>query len=211
VPKPRWRDLLGQRRTWAFVVAKTLTDAVWWFMLFWLPDLLHKVFQLDMRSSGAPLAIVYALAAAGALSGGWLPGVLMRRGFDLQRARMTTLLVAALCVLPVPLALGVQSYWVAALIVGLGLAAHQAFSTNVFALAGDLFPRAFTASVVGLGALFGNVGGFLMLEITGRVLHATGSYFPMFAYCAGAYVVGWLVIRTLVRRFPPRVDGEVVA
>lgn len=208
---PRWRDLLAQRRTWAFVVAKTLTDAVWWLMLFWLPDLLHKVFALDMRTAGAPLALVYALAAAGALSGGWLPGALMRRGWDLQRARMTTLLVASLCVLPVPLALGVHSYWTAALLVGVGLAAHQAFSTNVFALAGDLFPRTLTASVVGLGALFGNVGGFLMLEATGRVLEATGSYLPMFLYCAAAYLVGWAVVRRLVRRFPERVNGEVVA
>ncbi len=190
-----------QRRTWAFAGAKVLTDAVWWFMLFWLPDLLNKVFGLDMKASGGPLALVYSMAALGAIAGGWLPGRLMRMGFDLQRARMTTLLVSALVVVPVPLALGLSDYWAAAALVGLALAGHQGFSTNVFALAGDLFPRTLVASVVGIGALFGNLGGFLMLESTGVVLEATRSYVPMFVYCAGAYLAAWLLIRWLVPVF----------
>jgi ACS family hexuronate transporter-like MFS transporter len=109
--------------------------------------------------------------------------------------------LCALVVLPVPFALSMSSYWSAALLVGLALAGHQGFSTNVFSLTGDLFPRAFVASVVGIGALFGNLGGFLMLETTGRVLQATNSYLPLFLYCAGAYLVAWVLIRTLVPSF----------
>jgi len=196
-----WGRLLTQRRTWAFAGAKLITDAVWWFMLFWLPDLLNKVYGLGMQASGLPIALVYTMASMGALAGGWLPGRLMRGGASLQRARMTTLLLCALVVLPVPFALSMSSYWSAALLVGLALAGHQGFSTNVFSLTGDLFPRAFVASVVGIGALFGNLGGFLMLETTGRVLQATNSYLPLFLYCASAYVVAWLWIRSLVPSF----------
>lgn len=194
----RWGPLLRDRRTWAVAGAKLLTDPVWWFLLFWLPDFMHRVYDLDLRTFGLPLATIYALATVGALTGGWIPGQMLRRGATLNAARKTTLLACALAVVPIPLVLTFDNVWYAVLLVGLALAAHQGFSTNVFALATDLFPSRVVGTVVGIGALFGNLGGLAMLEFTGWVLDTTGSYVPMFMICAVAYLLGLLLIQSLV-------------
>jgi ACS family hexuronate transporter-like MFS transporter len=192
--------LLADRRTWAFAIAKALGDAVWWFFLFWLPSFLNREYGLDLKSFGLPLAIVYAMACVGAIAGGWLPGALMNRGWTLNAARKTSLLVGAVAVLPVPLALGMQDYWHVILLVGFGLAAHQCYSTNMFALAQDLFPRGVVGTVVGIGSTCGLLAGLVMNEVTGAVVEATGSYAPMFVYAAGAYLTGVLLVHVLVPR-----------
>lgn len=198
-PKPvHWGPLLRDRRTWAIAGAKLLTDPVWWFLLFWLPDFMHRVYGLDLRTFGLPLATIYALATVGALTGGWIPGQMLRRGASLNAARKSTLLVCALAVVPIPLVLTFSNVWYAVMIVGLALAAHQGFSTNVFALATDLFPSRVVGTVVGIGALLGNLGGLAMLEFTGWMLDTTGSYVPMFMICAVAYLLALLLIQSLV-------------
>lgn len=199
-PRVRWGPLLRDRRTWVVAGAKLLTDPVWWFMLFWLPDLLVRVFKLDLSTFGLPIATVYTLAIAGALGGGWLPGSLLRHGASLDRARKLTMLLCAVLVMPVAFVLEVDHYWYAVALIGLALAAHQGFSTNVFALATDMFPQQVVGTVVGIGALFGNFGGLAMLEVTGWVLERTGSYLPMFIYCASAYMAAWLLINVLAPR-----------
>lgn len=194
----KWSTLLRDRRTWVVAGAKFLTDPVWWFLLFWLPDFMHRVYGLDLRTFGVPLATIYALATVGALGGGWLPSRLLARGRTLNAARKITLLVCALAILPLPFVLQLKNYWQAVAVVGIALAAHQGFSTNVFALATDLFPREVVGSVIGIGALFGNIAGLLMLEFTGWMLDRSGSYLPMFGYCACAYVMALLLIHVLV-------------
>jgi ACS family hexuronate transporter-like MFS transporter len=199
--------LLTSRRTWAFAIPKGMTDAVWWFFLFWLPSFLHREYGLDLKTFGPPLAVVYSLACVGALAGGWLPGALMRRGWSLNAARKTALLVAAIAILPVPLALGLKDYWHVIFLIGGGLAAHQCFSTNMFALAQDLFPRGVVGTVVGLGSTCGLFAGLLMNEVTGAVVQATGSYAPMFVYAACAYGAGLLLLHVLVPRIVAAEDG----
>ena len=193
-----WSSLLTQRRTWAIAIAKMLTDAVWWFLLFWLPDLFHKVFGLSQGTVGLPVALVYAMAAMGAISGGWLPGKLMDRGWSVDRSRKTALLVYAIIVLPVPLVLGVSGPWTAAFLIGLALFAHQGFSTNIFALTADLFPARLVGSAIGLGAFAGNLAGMGMSEFAGWSLDNGHGYAPMFIYAAGAYLAAWLAIKVLV-------------
>jgi ACS family hexuronate transporter-like MFS transporter len=124
----------------------------------------------------------------------------MQRGWSLNAARKTAMLIAAIAILPVPLALGLRDYWNVILVIGLALAAHQCFSTNLFALAQDLFPKGVVGTVVGLGATCGSFAGLIMLEATGAVLEATGSYLPMFLYAAGAYATGLLIVQLLVPR-----------
>ncbi|MGH7594079.1 MAG: MFS transporter [Gemmatimonadales bacterium] len=200
IPAPHWRSLLADRRVWAIAGAKMLTDPVWWLLLFWLPDFLHRTYGLNLSTFGVPLAAIYTMASIGALGGGLLPARMLRRGASLNAARKTTLLLCAVAVLPIVLILQLHNYWYAVLLVGLALAAHQGFSTNVFALAADLFQDGSVGTVVGIGALFGNLGGLAILEFTGRELSRTGSYLPMFAYCAVAYLLALLVIHLLVPR-----------
>jgi ACS family hexuronate transporter-like MFS transporter len=202
-PAVAWGPLLRDRRVWAIGIAKMLSDAVWWFLLFWLPDFLHRVYNLDLKSFGLPLATIYTLATVGALFGGVLPAYLQKRGASVNAARKLSLLVSAIAVMPVPLVLGMTDYWNAVLLVGLALAAHQAFSTNVFALAVDMFGDGRVGTVVGIGALLGNIGGLAMLEFTAWTLDRTGSYLPMFLYAASAYVVALGLIQILA----PRVDA----
>ncbi len=197
---PRWRALLVDRRAWAVAGAKFLSDAVWWFLLFWLPDFLHREYGLNLSTFGPPLAVIYTLASVGALFGGVLPARMLSRGASLNAARKTTLLLCAVAVLPIVFVLQIRDYWYAVLLVGLVLAAHQGFSTNVFALAADLFPEEAVGSVIGLGALLGNLGGLAILEVTAEVLSRTGSYLPMFIYCACAYLLALLVVQLLVPR-----------
>lgn len=194
--------LLRDRRTWAFAIAKGLTDPVWWFFLFWFPDLLSRNYGLSLKTFGPPLAVVYLLATVGALAGGWLPGWLLARGWSLDRARKLALLVAAVLILPVPFALGMRDHWHLIAFVGVALAAHQCWSTNLFALAQDLFPKSVVGTVVGIGATFGSIGGLVILEVTGLVLTRTGSYVPLFLYCAGAYLAGFAVVQLLAPRIP---------
>jgi ACS family hexuronate transporter-like MFS transporter len=196
-PSVSWVTLLKDRRTWAIALAKLLTDPVWWFLLFWLPDFLQRVYKLDLKTFGLPLATVYLMATVGAMLGGYAPGALLGRGVGLGLARKGTLLCCALLVVPMPFVLGIDSYWPAMLLIGLTLAAHQGFSTNIFALTADLFDREVVGTVVGIGALFGNLGGLAMLEVTGYVLDRTGSYWPMFLYCAVAYLAAVLLVHLL--------------
>jgi ACS family hexuronate transporter-like MFS transporter len=200
-------QLLRDRRTWAFAGAKALTDPVWWFFLFWFPDLLNRNYGLNLAGFGPPLAVVYLLACVGALGGGWLADRLIARRRNLNSARKTVLLLAALAVLPVPTALGVHNYWILTALVGLALAAHQCYSTNLFALAQDLFPASVVGSVIGIGATLGSLGGLVMLEVAGWVLTRTHQYWPMFLYSAGAYLAGLLLLHILV----PRIGAPAAA
>jgi ACS family hexuronate transporter-like MFS transporter len=199
--------VLRDRRTWAFAGAKGLTDAVWWFFLFWFPDLLSRNYGLSLTTFGPPVAIVYVMASIGALGGGGIADRLLIRGWSVDRARKTVLLGAALAILPVPAALLMHNYWNVIAIVGLALAAHQCYSTNLFALAQDLFPASVVGSVIGIGATVGSLGGLVMLEMAGWVLTRTGHYWPMFLYSSVAYLAGLLWLQFWV----PHIDGPASA
>jgi MFS transporter, ACS family, hexuronate transporter len=195
-----WRIVLRSRATWAIAGAKALSDQVWWFVLFWMPDFFNKTFAVDMRRIGPPIAAIYVMAAVGALLGGWVPTRLMATGIALDAARKGTMLIAALMVLPISLVLQVESHWSAVLIIGTALAAHQAFSTNIFALTADVIPPGVVASTISVGALCGNLSGLAMLEFTGWVLDKHGTYWPMFVIASVSYVLAFLWIRLLMPR-----------
>jgi len=189
-----WGVLLRDRRTWAFVGAKLLVDQVWWFVLFWTPDFFHRVFGLGQGQLGRPIAIVYSLAALGALSSGWLFPRLLERGLPVDRARKLPMLGYALLILPLPLAIAAGSPWTAALVIGIALFAHQGFMTNLFGFAADVVPAPVVATVVALGAVAGNLSGTAMIEFAGWSLEHGHGYWPMFAICGSAYLLalGWI-------------------
>jgi ACS family hexuronate transporter-like MFS transporter len=200
VRRDRWTDLLKDRRVRGFALAKILTDQVWWLMMFWLPDFFMRSFALSGREVAVPTALAYTLAMAGALSSGWLAGRLIAGGVPVERARLWMLFGYGAIALVMPLALYAPTVWTAALLVGVVLFAHQGFSTNLFATVVDGFPARRVASVVSIGALAGNLWGAAVLEITGRLLDAGGSYLPLFVIGGASYLLGALV----VHRFVPR-------
>jgi ACS family hexuronate transporter-like MFS transporter len=191
------RETLADVRAWTIAAAKFLTDFVWVFLLFWAPDLFAKRYGLDTAELALPVAVVFLMAAGGSLFGGWLSGRLLASGATFNRARKTPMTVSALAALPLPFVLLAPDVWTGVALIGLTLAAHQCFSTNVFGLATDLIAPRKVGLTIGLGATFGSLSGLIMNEFTGMVLDRFGTYAPMLFLCAGAYAVALLVVQIM--------------
>lgn len=198
-----WASLLPHRQLWAFVVGKFLPDAVWWFYLFWTAKFLANNFGVTFAKISLPLVVIYVIADVGSIGGGWLSSHLLKRGWTVNAARKTTLLVCAVCILPVTLAPVTHQLWLAVGLISLAAAAHQGWSANVFTLASDLFPRRAVGSVAGFGGMAGAVGGMLLSQTIGRILMWTGSYVPIFIIAGSAYCLALLAIHLLSPRLTP--------
>ena len=202
-PAPDYGPILRDRRTWAIAVAKVLSDATWWLMLFWMPDFFHRQYGLDGTALGPPLAIAYTGAAIGSLIGGTVSSRLLGRGWTVNRTRKTVMFVSGLLVLPVSMVLAVESYALVVALMALALAGHQGFSTNLFALIADVTPHEKVGRVTAFGAFCGNIGGVAISKIAGLVLTAGLGYAPLFAFASVSYLLalGW--IQLLLPRIRP--------
>ncbi len=205
--KVSFGELLSDRRSWAVIGAKLLTDSVWWFVLFWMPDFFHREFNMGQAQLGKPIAIIFSLAALGAVTSGALFPLLLARGLSVNAARKTSMLLYALVVLVMPLAMVTQSPWLAAVLIGLGLFAHQGFSTNIFGMTADIVPGTRVASVVALGAVAGNLSGTGIIEFAGWSLQNGHGYLPMFAFCGSAYLLALGLIHLILPKLVPALDA----
>ena len=167
--KTPWLVLLGFNQTWAFVVGKFMTDGVWWFYLFWLPGYLKDQYGMTGIAVNIPLAVLYSITMIGSISGGWFPTYFINKGFKPYDARMKAMLVIAVIPLIVLATqpLGSISYWVPVRLIGIGTAAHQAWSANIFTTVSDMFPKKSIASVIGIGGMAGGFGGVIISKIGG--------------------------------------------
>lgn len=199
----RWAQILRHRQAWAFIAAKFITDPIWWFFLFWLPKFLHAEYGLSLLGLGLPLIVIFVLADVGSIAGGWLAGRFIKRGWSVNRARKSAMLVCALAVVPIVFAAQADNLWLAVALIGLATAGHQGWSANVFTLTSDMFPRPVVASVVGLGGFAGAVGGMLIATFTGFMLETTGSYVPVFMMAGSAYLVALAVVHAFAPRLEP--------
>jgi ACS family hexuronate transporter-like MFS transporter len=288
-----WGRVLRVRETWAFTLAKS-TDAAWWFYLFWGGKYLYDRFGLNLKGLALPLIIIYAVSDAGSVAGGWLSSSFIKRGWPVNRARKTALLISALCVLPVvlvtrvptrfnadegfyerlrtarvtverevtvdgrpraervaePVPAGVQAalravsgrsfgsareftaaaagaitpavearvepalvesarsdryYWIAVILMACATAGHQAWSANLFTVVSDVFPKAATASLIGIGGTFGAVSGLAADWCLGRVLSNSGphGYLLAFLIFGSLYLVAFGLLQLLMPRMTP--------
>ena len=156
---------------------------------------------------GLPLVTIYLAADVGSVGGGWLSSRLLARGWTVNGARKTAMLVCALAVVPIVFASQVKELWVAVALVSLAAAAHQGWSANLFTLTSDMFPRPTIASVVGFGGMFGAIGGMYNAKATGYILNATGSYVPIFIIAGSAYLIALLCIHLLAPKLEPAKIG----
>jgi ACS family hexuronate transporter-like MFS transporter len=198
-----WLSLLAYRQTWAFVIAKGLTDPIWWFFLYWLPKFLHQQHGLSLGELGPPLVAIYLLSDCGSIFGGWLSSRFLKAGWPLNRARKTAMLVFALTVTPIVYASRVSSLWGAVALVSMACASHQAWAANMFTLGSDLFPRGAVASVTGMGTCVGGIIGMFIANFTGFVLQTTGSYLPMFILVGCIYLFALLILQLLAPKLEP--------
>ena len=193
--KRSWREVASRRETWAFAIAKFLTDPIWWFFLYWAPKYLSSQFGVNLAGLAAPLVVIYLMADAGSILGGWAPSRLIKRGMTVLAARQRVMLWCACSALPVTYAANAPNLWIAVTLLGLATAAHQGWSANLFATVSDIFPKEEVASVVGIGGTLGAVGGMIIATVTGVVLETTGSYVVPFVMCSSAYLVAWVLFR----------------
>jgi MFS transporter, ACS family, hexuronate transporter len=198
-----WSGLLPHAQTWAFIFGKFLTDPIWWFFLYWLPKFLNSAHGLTLGQLGPPLVVIYVMSDIGSIGGGWVSSAFLKRGWNVNRARKTAMLICALAVTPIVFAAKVTHLWLAVGLIGLATAAHQGWSANMFTLASDMFPRRAVASVVGMGGFGGAVGGVCIATFTGFLLQWTGSYVPVFVIAGSAYLTALLIIHILAPRLEP--------
>ena len=202
-----WLTLLGYRQTWSFIIAKFLTDPIWWFFLIWLPDYFKVTRGLDIKKSWVHLVTIYAIVTVLSIIGGWVTGYLARSGWTVTRARKTGMFIFALLVMPIYAVTSVSD-WVAVLLIGLAGAAHQAWSANLFTTVSDMFPKRAIASITGIGGMAGALGGMFFPIITGRLLDifkasgdVTAGYTILFSICAFAYLIAFGINHMLAPRF----------
>ena len=198
-----WMRLFPKRETWAFAAGKALTDPVWWFYLFWLPKYLQETFGLTLQQIVLPTLVVYNICSVGSVAGGWLSGGLIHRGWSLNSARKTAMLICALAVVPVLYAPYCKSLWGVVALVGLATAAHQGWSANLFTTVSDLFPRTAVGSVVGIGGTAGALASVGVQISTGYIVELTHSYLPLFLISGSAYLVALAIIQALTPKLAP--------
>ena len=195
--KVPWMQLLPHRQTWAFILGKFMTDPIWWFYLYWLPKFFSSEHGLTLTKLGPPLVVIYVAADIGSIGGGWISSSFLKRGWSVNAARKTAMLICALAVVPIMFVSKTTQLWPAVTLISLATAAHQGWSCNLFTLSSDMFPRRAVGSVVGIGGFGGAVGGMFIASFTGFLLQLTHSYMPIFLIAGSAYLVALLVIHLL--------------
>ncbi|MGL1886168.1 MAG: MFS transporter [Reichenbachiella sp.] len=199
-----WAKVLPKRQTWAFAAAK-LTDAVWWFYLFWGAKFLSTTFDVKLKDIGIPFFIMYMLADGGSIFGGWISGYFMKKGWSVNKARKMTLLLCAIIILPVCYVAITDNKWFAIVLIGIGAAGHQAWSANIFTLVSDVFPKKAVGSVTGIGGMMGALVGIVGDMLLGSVLDESGNdgYFWAFVVAGSCYLVVLGVIHLLMPKMTP--------
>jgi len=214
-------ECFNYKQTWAFAFGKFMTDGVWWFYLFWTPAYLSSVYGLASDNNTAKL-LIFVLYAITMLSivGGWLPTYFVdKKGMNPYAGRMKSMLIFAFFPLLALLAqpLGNYSYWFPIIIIGIAGAAHQAWSANIFSTIGDMFPRTAIATVTGIGGMAGGIGSYIINKGSGKLFDYAemtqmklmgfegikSGYFIIFSICAVAYLIGWIVMKSLVPKYKP--------
>ncbi len=203
--KIAWRRIIGLKETWAFALGK-VTDAVWWFYLFWGGFFLHAQFGLELKGLAIPLIVIYVMADFGSVAGGWLSSSLIKKGWTVNRARKITFLISGLVILPVAFVTQTDNQWTAIVLIGLAAVGHQAWSANIFTVVSDVFPKKAVASVVGIGGLVGTLASALANFTLGRGLDSSGKsgYMVAFLIAGLLYLVILALIHLIMPKMTPR-------
>jgi ACS family hexuronate transporter-like MFS transporter len=213
--KVPWAKLLGCRQTWAFFLAKLLTDPPWIFYLFWLPIYLKDKYQVDIKDIAhfaLPLMIIYSMTTIGSVGGGWISSRLIEIGWSVNRARKAAMLVFAL-VVPLVIAVKSVALWPAVVLFAVVTAAHQAWSANLLTTPSDMFPKNAVASVTSIGTMGGFTAAALFQSLAGYVINAfrlSGNveigYLILFILCGVLYLIALLIFHWLA----PKMEGAQV-
>ena len=199
----KWADLFKYRQTYAICSTRFISDWVWWFFLFWIPDFLSKTHGINIKEIVLPLVIIYAVSGIGGIVGGWLSSRFIQMGKSIDYARKSTILICALFILPVVLVSQVHSLWIAVTLIAIAAGGHQGWSANIFTIVSDIYPKNAVGSMMGLSGFAGAVGGVLSASFVGLLLQSTGSYFLIFMTAAIVYLVNWMILKIVIKEIKP--------
>lgn len=210
------------RQTWAFAVGKFMTDGVWWFFLFWMPAYLSSEYGMKTTEMALPIGVLYTITVFGSVFGGKFPTYFINKGMNPYAGRMKAMFIIAifplfvLCAQPLGHLelLGNSGYWIPIITIGIGGAAHQAWSANIFSTVGDMFPKKAIATITGIGGMAGGLGSVIIQKGSGMLFDysllewgtKTTGYTIVFTFCALAYLLGWFIMKFLVPKFKPITD-----
>jgi ACS family hexuronate transporter-like MFS transporter len=201
--KISWASLFKYRQTYALCATRIVSDWVWWFFLFWTPDFLHKTHGIEIMETVLPLILIYSVASAGGIVGGWISSSMISKNFSVDVARKRAILICALVVLPVMTVPLLTSKWIAVILISLDCAGHMGWASNMFSIISDIFPKKAVASVTGLSGFTGAIGGALSATFVGWILDATGSYFLIFMIASIVYMLNWAIIKIFIPCIKP--------
>jgi len=193
-----WGKLLRHKQTYAICFSRFITDWVWWFFLFWMPDFLNKTQHLDIKASVLPLIIIYTMASFGGILGGALSSGFIKAGRSIDFSRKTTILICALFVLPLIFVAQIQNGWLAVILIGFAAAAHQGWASNIFTVVSDIYPKNTVGTMIGLSGFTGAIGGALSASFVGLLLKFTGSYTLIFVTASSMYLIAWLTLKIFI-------------
>jgi MFS transporter, ACS family, aldohexuronate transporter len=198
----RWVDLLRIREVWGLVAAKFLSDAAWYFYLFWLPKYLYDARGFNIKGVGTFAWIPYAAAGIGCMAGGWFSSYLLQRQFSLGIARKLALGVSAAVMPLIMLVPHVAVSWAIA-IFSVAYCGQQSWSTLVMVLPTDLLPRRVVGSVAGLVGFGGAMGGIVFGQVIGYLLDHGFGYGVVFAMAGTFHVLAFALILAAIPVFQP--------
>jgi ACS family hexuronate transporter-like MFS transporter len=199
-PRPKYKDwiaILRRRESWAIVIGRSLTDPIWWFYVFWLPQYLSDTRGFSLRQIAAFAWIPFVAADAGNFAGGFVSGALIQRGMPVMRARKIVCIVSCLPLLAgIPAVLTASPFLSLALICA-ALFGYASWSTMGLTLPSDLFPAEVVGSVTGLSGLASGLAGAGFTLLVGTLVDHF-SYFPAFVLAALAPILAtWSIVRLL--------------
>ena len=199
----KWVSLFKYNQTLAICSTRFISDWVWWFFLFWIPDFLNKTHGINLKEVVLPLIVIYTVSSIGGIGGGWISSKFIKRGKSIDFARKTTILMSALIITPVMLVSQTQNLWLAVGLIALAAAGHQGWAANIFTIISDIYPKKAVASMVGISGFVGAIGGALSAAFVGILLESTDSYFLIFLVASSVYLINWLILKIFIKEIKP--------
>lgn len=196
--KISWGKLFKYKQTYAICLTRLVTDWVWWFFLYWIPDFLKKTQGLDLKESVLPLIVIYTMASLGGISGGAISSAFIGANKSIDYSRKTAILICALFVLPLSIAAETQNLWIAITLIGFAAAAHSGFASNIFTVVSDIYPKNAVATMVGISGFIGAIGGAMAASFVGLVLEITHNYFFIFVCASTMYLLAWAILKVFI-------------
>ena len=198
-----WTELLTYKQTYVICFTRFISDWVWGFFLFWIPDYLNKNQGINLSEMALPLILIYSISSLGGISGGWVSSKFIQSGRSIDFSRKFTIFLYALLVLPLVFIPTTGNIWIAVLLIALASAGHQGWASNLFSIISDIYPKNSVGSMMGVSGFIGAIGAALSAVFVGLFLQTTSSYDYIFVLVSVIYLVNWLIIKIFISEIKP--------